>query len=453
MPPPPNYVYVFESDEFEASNLTWDESEWIGCGCEYRNVPENIAKIGQNTLAIPSQLCSALLPSKDLSILDLIALALTLPIQDEVTPVPPMHLNWSDEDPEELDLVNFASIIVPSLKAITCLSDNFGQAWFDGKGSLKATCISRETRRYPLWINTYFHCIRQACRIADKWCAAMDWLNKASLIKDKTSVEEMVYTYLGTLKCWSGDIHSLGTDLKLKFMADILSDHPLPGGVVDAMLNLLSLQIQNKTSRPHFLIADTLFPDCIEAEAWKKTDELGAAKYLDKYSIWICQNHCDRLIFVFHVPPFHWAACMVNFKQRAIRYGDSLQLPCDCPLFKSLKSWLQDKVSNTDFVVTSDLPCVQQSDNFNCPLISVNTVAHMVFGDKLWSHETSRLKRLEAFHDIMAYPIGEAGEVSLVSNFCMMRVIKAYNWSSLATIPMMPMLHHALQQFKQIRGV
>lgn len=173
-------------------------------------------------------------------------------------------------------------------------------------------------------------------------------------------------------------------------------------------------------------------------------------EYLEKYSTWICHKHCNKLIFVFHVPPFHWATCMIDIKQKTICYGDSLQLLCHCLLFKSLKSWLKEKVSDTDFTVTSDLPCARQSDSFNCPLISVNTIAHTVFGDPLWSHRTSCLKRLEAFCDIMAYPIGQADKVSLVSSSCLLHISGAYdNGCSLAKISMIALLLHGLQQIKQ----
>ncbi len=449
LPMPQDYIYIFEDDELGASDPMWDKSKWIGCGREYRNVPENIAKIGQNILAIPS-LFRSLLLSKDLSILELIAHAPTLPIQDEVTPVPSMHLDWSDEEPEELDVNDLASIIMPSLKAITRLNDTFGQAWFDGKQSLKDMRTGGETRRYPLWVNTYFHNMRQACRISDKWCAASDWLHKTPLIDEELSVKDTAYAYLGTLKCWDGEIHGLCNDLKLEFMADILGDHPLPGGVVDAMSNLLSLRLQCQKPTSHFLITDTRFPDLIEAEVWKNNDELGAAEYLEKYSTWIRHKHCDKLIFVFHVPPFHWATCMIDIKQKTIRYGDSLQLPHHRPLFKSLKSWLKEKVSDTDFTVTSDLACAWQSNSFNCPLISVNTIAHTVFGDPLWSHRTSRLKRFEAFCNIMAYPIGQADKVSLVSSSCLLHISGAYDdGCSFAKISMIASLLHGLQQIKQ----
>lgn len=184
----------------------------------------------------------------------------------EVTLVPPMHLDWSDEEPEELDVNDLALVIIPSLKAITRVSNSFGQAWFDGKQSLKDTWIKGETRRYPLWVNTYFYHMQQTCCIADKWCTAADWLHEEPLIRDEALVKETAYIYLGTLKQWSGNIHSLGNDLKLEFMADILGNHSLPGRVVDALLNLLSLRLQHKKSTSPFLIADTQFPDCIEDE-------------------------------------------------------------------------------------------------------------------------------------------------------------------------------------------
>ncbi len=114
-----------------------------------------------------------------------------------------MHLDWSDEEPEELDVNDLASIIVPSLKAITRLNDTFGQAWFDGKQSLKDMRTGGETRRYPLWVNTYFHNMRQACRISDKWCAGI------GLVTQNTINQRRVVSQRHSL-CLLGDSEVLG---------------------------------------------------------------------------------------------------------------------------------------------------------------------------------------------------------------------------------------------------
>lgn len=279
-----DYVYIFDGDEFNG-DLQWDQSQWIGCGRTYKDVPEDIAKIGENLLEIPSPFVT-LIPSNNLSILDFIAIAPSLPLQDEVPIVPPTQLDWSDDEPDSFDFDDLSSLIVPSLKAITRLNDSFGQAWFDSKRSLKDACPGVPQRRYLFWVKTYFYDMRQACRISDKWCAAMKWLQEASLVEAEDTMKEKVYALLGTSRGWSGSICGLANDIKVEFLADLLGNNPLPNGIVDALLNLLSLRLQHLGLTSHFLITSTEFSNSIEWEAWKDDGGLGSKDYLDKYGTW-----------------------------------------------------------------------------------------------------------------------------------------------------------------------
>ncbi len=326
-----------------------------------------------------------------------------------------MHLDWGKDEPDDVDIEDLASVIVPSLTAITRLSAGFGQAWFNGKRSLKDTRTRSDARTYPFWVQTYFYDMRQACHISEKWCATMKWLDETPLVEAETTMKDTTYRLLETLRGWNGSIHGLGNTFRQEVLADVLANEPLPSDVVDGLLNILSLRLQCSNPASRFLITTTDFPNYIASEVWKNESLAGPNEYLKKYSTWIQHGLRDQLLFVFHVPPFHWAACIIDFKTAKIRYGDSLQLPQHRHFFKSLSVWLKMNFSSITFTITDDLPCSRQRDSYNCPIISVNTVAHTVFGDPLWTEKMSCLKRMEAFCDILNFTTGKTYKGALVS--------------------------------------
>ncbi len=387
-----------ELDELTKLDTAWNKNEWIGCGRSNKDVPYNIAKHRDKLLQIPAEF-QPLIPPDNLSVLQLVAMRSTLPQQDEITPVTTQDLDWDYDQYETRNLQeDIPCIMVPSLEALTRLDESFGQAWLDGKRSL----LDRRTglsRFYPPWILSYFFKLRLACRIARKWNDALEWLEEESIIEDEEDAKNTVRMLLRTTQAWHGPLPGLEEVVHLELVADILGDKPLATSVIDAMVSNLSLQLHHTYPDSPILFATTTFPDYIVANAW--INDTGRTKYLEKCSASLKNKKHTSLFFVFHVPPFHWAACTINFKTCRIQYGDSLRLARNKTLFDGIIIWLKHEFKDMNFTISDDLPCATQNDSFNCPIISVNTLEHAAFGEPLWTERTSRLKRMQAFCDIL----------------------------------------------------
>ncbi|KAK0244877.1 hypothetical protein EDD85DRAFT_785245 [Armillaria nabsnona] len=378
-------IPVFSDDDLDTPDTPWKQDQWIR----------------EKLLLVPPPF-RPLIPPEDLSVLALLALQAGLPPQDEAAVIPTMELDWSYDAPDtEGNLLEdtLSTIVVPSLKTLTRLHESFGQAWFDGKQSLMDRCTGGPPRRYPMWMKEYFYSMWQVCRISLLWSQSLAWLEQEVLTEEESCAKHEVYTLLEKTKRWWGCIPGFGDDVYLEFLADILGDKALYTSVVDVMSALLSLRLHDSTPNSHTLIATTTFPDSIFAEVWLNNP--GANRYLEKYCTWFHTKCYDNLLFAFHVPPFHWAACLIDFKNGQIHYGDSLQLPCHNIFLGRLEAWLNEKFSDLHFVLSNDLPCMIQSNGFNCSMISMNTIAHEAFGDPLWTKKRSHLQRMETFCEIL----------------------------------------------------
>ncbi|KAJ6532807.1 hypothetical protein B0H10DRAFT_2449660 [Mycena sp. CBHHK59/15] len=206
---------------------------------------------------------------------------------------------------------------------------------------------------------------------------------------------------------WHGNLPCFAA-IPVSDMASFFSQDYLAGNLVDAMMDLLSVRLSTSAESisESALVVNTTFAQFI----WlllpdKNGRQLIAAhpaahKYLKKYGSWFCSPDHTHLYFVLHRPPDHWTACGIDFEKKHIRYGDSLRWQRPEDFFRALESWTTDQFPDAKFTVTKDLPCASQTDGYNCPIISVNTMAHEALGDILWTPETAKAMRMKAFCDI-----------------------------------------------------
>lgn len=68
-----------------------------------------------------------------------------------------------------------------------------------------------------------------------------------------------------------------------------------------------------------------------------------------------------------------------------------------------LQTWIATHFTSFTSSFSEDLKCAQQSDNFSCSIIAVNTIKHNVFGDALWCSRNGNDHHVEEFLAIMEY--------------------------------------------------
>ena len=116
-----------------------------------------------------------------------------------------------------------------------------------------------------------------------------------------------------------------------------------------------------------------------------------------------------------HSPPFHWVACLVDFENKLVRFGNGLRRPPPAEFINGLSEWLQEGFGFA-FTVLEDLQCGMQNDMYSCPIISVNAIQHHIFGDALWTPETARSLRMKAFLELVQEQNSTVSNLLLLEN-------------------------------------
>ncbi|KAJ7433411.1 hypothetical protein FB451DRAFT_1419699 [Mycena latifolia] len=396
---------INDDEEDQCFKKHWISTEWIACGKEYRNIPPIVEAARRSILKIPPSLINNL-PSKTLSIAELLGFELPLicePMDDGT--------EWFSEEtasPNVEELIPF--LAVPTCGVVQHLLNKFGQAWFDGKKTIR-TCINPEII-FPFWVLTYWVKILDASDAKDRWIRAASWLDNTGKTMDELAAKRTVKG-LWKVISWHGNLPGFGSSIPVVDLVSFFSQDYLAGNLVDAMMNLLSIRLAGSDGpvSDSTLVVDTTFSQFLQlllpTEDGKRPIDIlpGAQKYLKKYGSWFHSPDHTALYFVLHRPPNHWTACAIDFQSKHIRYGDSLGWKRPKDFFQALRSWTAEHFAGTAFLVTDDLPCASQTDGFNCPIISVNTVAHNALGDALWTSKTVRVLRMKAFCDISQHAL------------------------------------------------
>ncbi|PPR08056.1 hypothetical protein CVT24_010855 [Panaeolus cyanescens] len=90
-------------------------------------------------------------------------------------------------------------------------------------------------------------------------------------------------------------------------------------------------------------------------------------------------NQPHQLAFVFNINGNHWVACVIDFRQAEILFGDSLQSPAysgtlaSAPYIQTLL-WWSHQHSSKRFTV-SQLPITRQTDGASCGILACNALS------------------------------------------------------------------------------
>lgn len=395
-------ISVFSDEELQNDTSFFDASQWINKGRRFQDAPPHV-QLAYERLFIPPVPVYKLLPFTDESPTTLILM--NLPQWDESLDETdtPAQLTFSSSKPTSTpsSIDDILSMHLLPIRSIHRLRGTLGQAWLDGKESI---CDQRTGEvHWPFWMLTVFSCLRDACRARSTWLASFRWL-------DAVQSDETTSMAAFALNCrareltsriagWSGHITARGLDdVYLEHVADILGDKMLRSGIVDALIDGISDELDSRYgTQRELLVAGTNFSTHISDAAYNDPSD-GGAKLLQKYVTLFQPGSPHRsLCFSLHCPPLHFAAGFIDFHTGKVQFGDPLAFPRPKRFFKNLPIWLKRNFPAMIVQITDDLPCAVQRDSFNCPIISANTVAHKAPGSEIWVEERAIEARLEAF--------------------------------------------------------
>ncbi|KAJ7834879.1 hypothetical protein B0H14DRAFT_2590623 [Mycena olivaceomarginata] len=197
---------------------------------------------------------------------------------------------------------------------------DFGQAWFDGRRSLRTW--ANPDIVFSFWIIIYWREILDASEAKDRWIAVTAWLEVRGKMEEELMQKRAVQNLWRVIR-WHGSVRGIA-GVTVSDLADYFSKAYLCGNLVDAMLDLLSIRLKAVGGRR----SDATFIELLRPRnngMTPITSNHGAQKYLSNYGTWFRNGDRTKLHFVLYRHPNHWTACSIDFEGDHIRYGDGLK--------------------------------------------------------------------------------------------------------------------------------
>ncbi|KAJ7500733.1 hypothetical protein B0H11DRAFT_2225129 [Mycena galericulata] len=398
-------LHIIDSDD-ESALPDWDPAQWIAQGKIYKDVPMHVDTARRRILQLPPSI-RARLPPKSMSISRLMLLDLP-PIAFDDDPMDTDLKMYTTDEPTQNIEEMLPYLALPPHTMLRQLVDGFPQAWLDGNKSAH-TRFNPEIA-FPLWALTFWKEMLDVCEAKDTWLGAESWLSRTGKTPEEVELKLQVRG-IWSVAGWHPKLDGF-SNLATVDLAKFFSEDYLDSRVVDGMLTLLSLRA--RIAGDETLIIQTTFADYIRllppivdgvpTGPIAMDSMSGARKYLEKYGMWFQDKDHKRFYTVLYRPPNHWTVSLVNFNRQSIQYGDGLKWELPGDFFEGLQAWIHE-YHGQEFAVTDDLPCANQTDGFNCPIIAVNTIAHHEFGEVLWTRKRSKAMRMKAFCEIMKHAL------------------------------------------------
>ncbi|KAF9036122.1 hypothetical protein BDZ89DRAFT_1061952 [Hymenopellis radicata] len=398
---PSSAITIFDDDDLRQPNSEWKAAEWIGCNRSVHDVPPFVHLELEKTLALPPDI-ESLLPSLHQSPASFFS-ASRLPVWDSKLDSrdDPGALHFHNDQPTVTGLSQeaFTHLPIPSKLALRRLRSEVGQAWLDGKQSI---CDSRTqiTVYWPLWGLSLFEEVHRVSKEYSDWGDAIAWLNSPTCDPAEENLRNTAMTLASSIGGWFGYAPEMG-DMRYEFASTLLGDNYLNDAVLTTLLDILNKRLVSSRAAPDTLIAGTDFGRFIAQGCFENSSNSGRV-LLDKYAqLFSPESPFRHLYLPVYSPPKHWSACHIDFGTGDVSFGDSLGRPRPKQFFKHLEEWLLKRTAVSSVQITETLPCAIQTDGFNCGIIAVNTIAHNILGEPLWSGQSANQLRIQAFCDVM----------------------------------------------------
>ena len=378
-----------------------DVNTWIGQGKTYHDVPEYVSRELCHRISAPPTVTS-LLPSPWLPVIHLLDF-----------PTPQVTQSLKGVDAEAVFSHNGAThpsseylwLPAPSRSILEALLACAGQAMLDGKTSVQHW--DERDVFLPFDALGMWDLILEADSSKKAWQGALAWLDQQHGIPIQHIARVM--KLLGTVP-WKDYIKGLGSGLSITEMAAFLSQEWLSGSHIDSMLRAVMYlrhdTLSNITPRTEIILTDfvthILASPLLEASPIPCNYAKNAPKSVQRLGSVISENPLDiRIAMVSFSPPGHWASLIIDCQARTIGWGDSAGRAAPAGLEQRLKAFLGLFSPQIEFSALQALHCAHQTDAYSCGIISVNTLKHNLFGEKLWSESHRESLRIAEFLDIL----------------------------------------------------
>jgi hypothetical protein len=307
----------------DAVNL-FNESEWIGVGKKYQDVPPEVSDERDRVLWIPELHFKQNFPAFDTNVTQFIATK----FPEISNSIPLMKISiWFSKDTPTTDPECLRMRHIPPESVLIQLLSVFGQEWLDGAKSIVDPRFNDGQDRLPLWTIRFWKKMADVINDRDKWAKGYQWLEKQRGAKhdEETNVvvEEALQT-LGTIH-WRKKLKYCRGTVDTRCLTTLLGNRWLSDDHINIMMEEHSHAVEEDPSlKDRVIVASLKFSEEIQ-----NNGEIGiyekkkGAGLLWRYEKHIKEKGIEKLLFPVHVNSNHWVAAFVDFKNGQIGYGAS----------------------------------------------------------------------------------------------------------------------------------
>ncbi|EIW76421.1 hypothetical protein CONPUDRAFT_131026 [Coniophora puteana RWD-64-598 SS2] len=337
---------------------------------------------------------SGLLPHPDLSIVDFVQFK--IPTQANVHIPTPASKSFSRQLPNHT-LDDLRNRLIPPQHWIDDLGKHIELAVVDGAQSI---VDPRETNLHvPLKGYTYWKEGARVSRKVSLWEAGFAWLSKCSTVHTLTNAATDVDGAIQVLRGmgWDQSLHVVGEGVGLETLLCLLADGH------DGWLNddTINAAMRDLSSRAHLspahadnvVVAPTHFANGLVSTYLNTNANKQMNAYLKCYQK-LFEGPQPRRRFLYlpaNIDEEHWVPILVDFPKKAISYGASSEV------VDALQDWLLAAFGSRFEDRGNSLPHGVQADASSCGICTVNTIAHDLFGDSLFTHRQRHSERIRLF--------------------------------------------------------
>ncbi|KAJ7727802.1 hypothetical protein DFH07DRAFT_970018 [Mycena maculata] len=387
-----------EHFDLSADDPPFDPGIYIGQGKTFPKgeVHPEIHAALTNVLELPMAYAS-LIPGPNLPVTEFLKLMLPQKSSGLVFSKPE---EWFSKDAPTVTLDSLLTRPIPSQEFLDILTKHAGQAWFDGRTSIRDPRHNDGSDRFPLWTLTLWKEYLHVGEDQRMWQRSRDWIQTELKKPHLDTVDEdalmAANSLLNTLG-WDTKIHGSWTTFDL---ALVLSHAWLTDDHIDMMMADLSARLAaDPELAAKVIIAPLAFSIAITNGAKNNTYHRKDSTLLARYEEHIKSTALKQLYFPLNIHANDWIAGLVDFEQGLIRTGDSRvgKSPPPRKFIKDLKRWLKKQFSK-DFVYQGDsLEHGDQQDGSSCSIVTRNIIAANVFGEVLWDQKHAAGERATGF--------------------------------------------------------
>ncbi|KAF8801615.1 hypothetical protein BYT27DRAFT_7261749 [Phlegmacium glaucopus] len=308
---------------------------------------------------------------------------------------------------------------VPSPEFLNNLEAAYGQAWLDGAKSVIDQRFNDGTDCFPLWTISFWRAVIQCHEVQALWKTSVLWLDReGSKSKGKTPPEpiQQVRQLFGSL-AWNSKMSYCNQHTTTLHLSKLLGTAWLSDEHINMMMEELLVELSSNP-KPKVQAVDLSFALKI-SNVQENENESESQKILRRFSNQAQEQLLERLYFPLHVNNNHWIAGMIDFKWRTFSFGRKFQRSVQSlglipfsgdslyaigkgsgapgKIISHLQVWLKQAFGKRFKNQGNMLPHAIQEDAYSCPIIAVNTIAHSVFDQPLWTTERAVAERLSWF--------------------------------------------------------